>query len=35
MGTALKKLEHQKSSFYKVEIADDGSLITSFEGDIS
>lgn len=35
MGTALKKLEHQKNSFYKVEIADDGSLITSFEGDIS
>lgn len=35
MGTAPKKLKHQKNSFYKVEIADDGSLITSFEGDIS
>lgn len=35
MGTAPKKLNHQKNSFYKVEIADDGSLITSFEGDVS
>lgn len=35
MGTALKRLKHQKNSFYKVEITDDGSLITSFEGDVS
>lgn len=35
MGTAPKKLNHQKNSFYKVEIADDGSLVTSFEGDVS
>lgn len=35
METASKKLEHRKNSFYKVEIADDGSLITSFDGDVS
>ncbi len=35
MGTASKKLERQKNSFYKVEVAEDGSLLTSFNGDVS
>lgn len=36
MGTASKKLEHQENNgFYKVEVAEDGSLLTSFNGDVS